>query len=189
MCGLLGVSPLLVASKRGHFLVVKKLISMGADLEIAGDEPPMTPLCEAASHGYEDIMSLLVDSGADVNGGSNSRSPLGVAAMVGRLWAVKFLMQHGADINLADTLDGSTPLHMASKGCQLGVAVWMLDKGATAATKDRNGNPPVTLVCTGDLLNIKPHEISIRKRRLQEVLSASSKVRTLGMPRYSHHSS
>lgn len=161
-------------------MVVKELISLGADLDLVGDKPPVTPLCEAASREYEDIMALLVDSGANINGGVGSKSPLGMAAMTGRLWAVKFLIEHGADINQADAFDDSTPLHMASKGCQLGVAVWLLDKGAKATTKDKNGNVPEALVCTGDLSSIKPHEIAIRKRRLQEILSTGSKVGNIG---------
>ena len=93
-------NPLIVAAKRGHFDIVKKLIKQGAEVNAAveGDE---TPLINASAHGRFEVVKYLVEQGADVNlairvstfTGSEVRSPLNQAGS-GKVRA--YLISQGA---------------------------------------------------------------------------------------------
>lgn len=89
-----GESALMYAALKGHFALVKLLISKDADI----NKPGWTPLHYAATHGDEDIVRLLLDQHAFVNAGSpNGTTPLMMAAQYGRATTVKLLIEEGAE--------------------------------------------------------------------------------------------
>ncbi|XP_045067397.1 IQ motif and ankyrin repeat domain-containing protein 1-like [Coregonus clupeaformis] len=73
-----------------------------------------TAVSEAAGGGQPEVITLLVESGADINTrGAFGRTPIYRAAFGGHLGAVQTLLQLGADLRThAD--DGSTPEQVAS---------------------------------------------------------------------------
>jgi ankyrin repeat protein len=74
----------------------------------------MTALHFAAREGHTAAVHALVDGGADVNlvSGSEKTSPIVEAIINGHLDLAKYLLDHGADVTLAN-IDGLTPLFAA----------------------------------------------------------------------------
>jgi ankyrin repeat protein len=58
------VTPLAAAARRGHRSLVEFLISIGATID-SQDKRQLTPLHNAAYHGADDIVRILLDAGAD----------------------------------------------------------------------------------------------------------------------------
>jgi ankyrin repeat protein len=67
--------------------------------------------------------------------GKDDLTPLHSAARQGKLKAVAVLLEHGADVNAADT-HGCTPLHSAVYGKHTRVAEFLLDHGANKCRAD-----------------------------------------------------
>jgi len=72
----------------------------------------------AAQHGQIDAMKLLIDAGEDINRynppGTHSHSPpIHQAVCAGQLDMVKFLAEHGARLDIRDTIWDGTPLGWA----------------------------------------------------------------------------
>ncbi|MDR1959797.1 MAG: ankyrin repeat domain-containing protein, partial [Planctomycetaceae bacterium] len=149
-------SPLYEAIKKGDFKLVKSLVEKGADVnEKIGNYG--TPLVLALDCRKFDIAKFLVEKGADVNGkvevtfsevidDPNAEpdsyatitvtktkkiyfAPLKSAANTGNLEMVKYLVERGADVNLAYCDTGSTPLHSAVRKGPLEVVRYLVEKG------------------------------------------------------------
>jgi ankyrin repeat protein len=105
-----------------------------------------TPMRAAASAGHADILSLLLEHGAPVDGrGSNwGSTPLHRASSNGRVEAGQCLLDRGAaDINARDT-DDWTPLFSAAIEGQVEFARMLLKREATVDVPDKNnGKTPL----------------------------------------------
>ncbi len=92
-----GATPLFLAARAGHTLVVELLLRAGADLNRT-NEKGETPLCEAVGSDWIDVIALLLAAGANPN---ISRGPWGPpvahAGMRNRRDIVQMLMDAGAD--------------------------------------------------------------------------------------------
>jgi beta-lactamase regulating signal transducer with metallopeptidase domain len=97
-------NPLIAAAAHGNLDMADLLIKRGANVNgyVAGDE---TPLMNAAERGQLDAVRMLVDKGANVNlayrvkiygGGTELRSPLGMALRHGHHDVASFLRSKGA---------------------------------------------------------------------------------------------
>ena len=74
------------------------LVKAGADLEASTPTSRFTPLHAASIRGQSEVVSALVEAGANPNSrSSDGRTPLCVAAVVGHLDAIKVLLR--ADAN------------------------------------------------------------------------------------------
>ena len=104
-----------------------------------------TKLIEASKKGHNDIVKMLLDSGANVNAKSDvGWTPLMWASANGHINIVSMLISDGADIN-AKTNDGRTSLLMAAWNGHKDIVMLLLDAKADANIKDFNGWTPLTL--------------------------------------------
>jgi ankyrin repeat protein len=80
--------------------------------DLVGTQGGLTALMFAAREGHLDAVQALVDCGADVNevDPGDYSSPLIVATLNGRFDTSMYLLDHGADPNLAES-NGATPLY------------------------------------------------------------------------------
>lgn len=98
--------------------LITPLLQAGANINAThGDS---TPLLEAIGHDPA-LVKLLLDKGADpAKVVGPSPTPLGLAAISGKVEAARLLLQHGADVNQTGIIvqkgkAGLTPLYYARK--------------------------------------------------------------------------
>jgi len=92
---------------------VRELIKRGADVNMIDPVSMAPPLHRAVLHGHPDIVSLLIDAGADVNArtdhGSTTLIMLARTRNVRIIEAFRLLIEAGADVNMT-TDDGTSAL-------------------------------------------------------------------------------
>ena len=99
--------------------IIEKLLSAGANPNTQTEENGNTALMEAAIHGYEKGIEVLLKAKADVNiQNSNGLVALHYAAERGHLAVCKMLLASGARVSVTNKF-GDTPLELAlNKGHQ-----------------------------------------------------------------------
>jgi ankyrin repeat protein len=92
-----GDTALMIAAWTGNLPAVKALIEKGAEV----NRPGWAPLHYAAGNGKLDVISLLLEHHAYIDAESPNRTtPLMMAAWQGHIYAVKLLLDEGADPSL-----------------------------------------------------------------------------------------
>ncbi|KAH7724429.1 hypothetical protein AAVH_07903 [Aphelenchoides avenae] len=91
----------------------RKMLELQADLIDASDTDGQTPLHWACDAGHNEVVQLLVNSGADVNArDKDGLTPLHYAAMCSHPLTVRLLLDKGADPKIRDN-DDQTPFDVA----------------------------------------------------------------------------
>jgi uncharacterized protein len=88
--------------------VIKYLALRGGDIE-----PYRIIDAAGMKKSSVEILQLLIDKGFDVNHRDSGLFPLLLAAGTNNIEAAKFLLSKGADINMASSMTGLTPLQLA----------------------------------------------------------------------------
>jgi len=106
-----------------------------------------------ASHklAAEGALSLLVDSGQDINArsGIRMRAPLHVATEAGAVDVVELLLNAGAVVDICD-VEGCTPLHVAAElATPAHQAIVLADAGAAVNATSSTRKTPAHLAATG----------------------------------------
>jgi ankyrin repeat protein len=98
-----------------------------------------TPLMLASSYGLNEMVSVLLNCGADIeaiiSGGQNA---LMAASLSGHVEVIKLLLAEGANIHATDNM-GNNALHWASSAGHVEVVKLLLEKGADIHGADTGG--------------------------------------------------
>jgi ankyrin repeat protein/CHAT domain-containing protein len=146
-----GETPLFLAVVNQHVPVTAALLESGANPNLT-DNGGRAPLHAAAAAGHAQLTSLLIAYGARIDAieKSNGASPLHLAASTaGQVPVVRWLLDHGADVNLP-TVQGTTPLHIAAEVGDADVARFLIGRGARLETKDTEGRTPLAVAAGAD---------------------------------------
>ena len=110
----------------------------------ASDREGSKPLHTAAFLGSLDMVSILLDNGADVEAKNNiGGGPLHVAFNSAKCAEIaQALLSKGANPSLADA-QGMTPLHCAASSGNVDMILILLRAGALRSTYNRLGNLPI----------------------------------------------
>lgn len=106
-----GETAIMLASYHGQVDMVKRLLKQGVDFDHAG----WNPLIYAATNGYHEIVTFLLDSGANVNATTdNGTTALMMAVRGNHYETVKLLLARGANLQASNEA-GETALDWADK--------------------------------------------------------------------------
>lgn len=146
-------SELLAASEKGNLKKVRDLLNkqkhgdLAADINAKGLDD-YTALHYAVSEGHEEIVDLLLLTGANINAHTiEQRTPLHIAASRGNMKLIKKLCMMHADINAQDK-DGNTPTHILSQHGHAEELEWMLKQGPNLNIKNAYEEIPSDLAGT-----------------------------------------
>jgi len=143
-----GITALMVAAASRNEGAVESLILAGADVSLQ-DLDGMTALFHAVQPPEENaaILERLIQAGADVDTRTpRGTTPLMSASLHGSVWAVRTLLDAGADIGAKDFI-GWTPLHFAARSDKktggMECLNLFLEKGVAVDTRDNGGTTPL----------------------------------------------
>ncbi|KAL1640284.1 hypothetical protein SLS58_007100 [Diplodia intermedia] len=121
-------STLAIAAANGNFKLVKLLVERGADVNRRAGEEDTTALNGAIiSKAGIEIITYLLDNGADVNVRTPQTAPIYDVCYTGDVEILRLLIERGVELNIS-VGNGWTPLHAAYQNAEL-VRV-LLDAGA-----------------------------------------------------------
>ena len=157
-------STIRLAARAGDIARLKDLIKSDTDVE------DVKILDNAASRGNTEVVSFLIEKGADVNAKRDDGwTPLHSAAYKRREDTARVLIAAGANVN-AKTKWGTTPLHAAVSRGYKGpnnedVVRLLLEKGAEVNARDNSGNTALDVAAArtpglGQLLLAKGAEVT-----------------------------
>lgn len=106
---------LIAASFHGDLEKVQRLVQNGAEIEAKDGRYQATPLHLASWNGHKDVISLLMESGANKNAqDKHGKTPLHCACRKGNEEVMKLLLEKGADPTITNN-KGRTPLQVAQE--------------------------------------------------------------------------
>jgi len=134
------------ACMEGNLVLVKKLISEGADVNAKLQTSNLsTPLLNACARGHEKVVACLLENGADITiGNQDGETAIHIAIKHNFVPLVEFLLSHGSTINETDNQD-NTPLHHASMAGHVRIVQLLLKKGADKNLKNDSGKKPASV--------------------------------------------
>ena len=150
-------TPLTQAAARNDVAALRQLLADGADADEGGDS--WTPLIWAARSGSLDAMTVLLDSGADVNlpgptGDDWDATPLQHAILQRQVAAVRLLLDRGADLNRGGGAGGSlTPLFLAAGDTDPAILRLLLAHGADPSVENEHGATPLSRAVSAGTLS------------------------------------
>ncbi|CAH8634846.1 unnamed protein product [Schistosoma intercalatum] len=129
-----GETALTCAISSNAVRIVEMLLKHGSDPNFRGKKVECTPLMEAASVGYTDIVKLLLEHGACVGQKSNTgNTALHYAATSGHLECVCLLLQYNSPMEVQNDT-GHTPLMEATSNGHVDVARCLIKHGCDINT-------------------------------------------------------
>lgn len=135
------------AACEGFIPLVKLLVGLGYDIN-AGDEYSDTPLIHAASNGHHDVVSFLVECGANLDQEGSYGTALAAAAEENHFDIVKTLVEAGARPDPAPISANTTLMAVAraAEPLHLDIARYLLDHIETDQKIVETGDDPHLLL-------------------------------------------
>uniref|UniRef100_A0A8C8SHA1 Ankyrin repeat domain 52 n=1 Tax=Pelusios castaneus TaxID=367368 RepID=A0A8C8SHA1_9SAUR len=147
-----GNTPLHVAARYGHELLISTLMTNGADTARRGIHD-MFPLHLAVLFGFSDCCrnnEHVLSAGFDINTPDNlGRTCLHAAASGGNVECLNLLLSSGADLRRRDKF-GRTPLHYAAANGSYQCMVTLVTAGASINEPDCKGCTPLHYAAASD---------------------------------------
>ena len=136
------VAAFVTAVRSDSRATVATLISADPEIVKARDEANSTPLHHAVGFAPMDVVTLLLDAGADINA-KNRRGATPLHWAIHDEAKVRLLIARGAQVNVRQ-VEGRSPLFQAaSMGTANPVVRFLLDHGADASIATANGQTPL----------------------------------------------
>ncbi|XP_060695319.1 cortactin-binding protein 2 isoform X1 [Hemiscyllium ocellatum] len=159
------------AAAQGNVTLLSMLLNEdGIDINHP-DEEGSSALYSAAKNGYTDCVTLLLNSGAQVDViGNNSFTPLCAAAAEGHVGCAEVLITYDANINYAAE-GGQTPLYLSCLNGHTECTLSLLEAGADCGIRTVDGWAPFhAAVSTGhvDCLKLLMHHKVSGDRRFAD---------------------
>ncbi|CAH1277158.1 FEM1B [Branchiostoma lanceolatum] len=154
-----GASSLWCAAGRGHFEVVKDLISHRANVNHR-TLTNSTPLRAACFDGRLDIVRYLIENKADIHiANKYENTCLMIACYKGHIDVVSYLLEVGANPN-SKAHCGATALHFAGECGHLEIVKELIMKGATPQVND-HGMTPLMLAADSSHAEVVEYLVSL----------------------------
>lgn len=155
-------TPLHIAAMHGQTNVVRRLIALGANVNLRAHSAGAvgtTPLALAVTYGHFEVVKLLLEAGADPKDPDSLKRgdtlPLHRAAHYGHTDIVKLLARNQALLEIVQYNSG-TPLHVAVQAKQLEVIKALLEAGASVNARDSDGRTPLHTAVLAYATNVIP---------------------------------
>ncbi|HBL98999.1 TPA: hypothetical protein DDZ86_05150 [Candidatus Dependentiae bacterium] len=142
--------------KKNEIEKVKDFLKNNREKEIinAQNSYGKTPLYQACSKNYKDIVKLLLENGANPNiPNKDKETPLYWACAKGYLEIVKLLLEKGANPNIANK-DKETPLYLTCSNNFIEITRLLLENGAKVNILNKNGWTSLYWACCNYKLDI-----------------------------------
>ncbi|MDP2205325.1 MAG: ankyrin repeat domain-containing protein [Alphaproteobacteria bacterium] len=177
-------TPLCAAASAGHVDIARRLIAAGAQVDKPSDDG-FTPLLNAATNGWPDMVKCLHEAGANLNAREDifNHTPLHKATRLARMETVKTLMALGADQTLRDA-EGKTAEETICDQCGKGAPekaeikieiqkIFADDRAARAAAEKTHQDAAAAYVraldqageLQRDLPLVRPAQVRPRRRK------------------------
>lgn len=148
-----GLTPLNLASYRGHLDIVKFLLDRGADVNI-GDNENSQPIHNSTVAGHIDVIDLLLAHGVDINArDDNGMTALLFAISFRRNETANYLLEKNADAKIANN-DGETGLHYTALRGQVDLVEKMIATGSDLNARTFEGETPLHYTVWGHQLEV-----------------------------------
>ena len=151
---LLAIELLLAISAKQELLNATEWLDVTHKASKISDNQGLTVLYFASKYGHNEVVSALLNAGANPNMSTNDkRSPLLVASFYGHKKVVRLLLEAGADPNISNK-HGATPLYFASANGHNDVVLVLLQSGANPGIARTSGWTPLMVACENGHLDI-----------------------------------
>ena len=135
-----GKEPAVVESKPG---IVRILLERGADIDAPSELEARTALHLAADAGESELVSLLLEEGANVDSRDRSgKQAIHIATISGNADIVARLLEAGASVDSREPAEGMTPLLIASLQGKVDLVKLLVDRGADMEARSFSGRTP-----------------------------------------------
>jgi len=141
-----GYTGLHMAAEHGHLKVVEELMAAGCKLDPLVFDSYYLPVHQAVSKGHNEIAKKLINAGCKINELIYAGACCGcihLAIMKENKEIFDLLLAKKCDVNLADEINGNTPLFLATTLNQVATIKTLLGAGADVNLADWDEKTPL----------------------------------------------